>query len=149
MKPSSDVVIRPWQTEDAWTVHACFVATYMDEPWNETWSLDSAEKYLAELHEMPRSTVLVAEVNGEVRGATYLRARTWQDCSEFHIGALFVHPAWQKRGIGREMVNAIRSQATAESIVNILLLTDRRMPAIEFCHKVGFSEDSWLAVMVS
>ncbi|WP_404430785.1 GNAT family N-acetyltransferase [Microbacterium lacus] len=143
-----DVVVRQWASDDEDSVLDGFVATYNSEPWNDAWSRESAERYLAEFRAMPRSTVLVALVDGRVVGAAYFHARTWQDASEIYIDEFFVFPSAQRRGVGRALLAAIREEAAETGAEALTLLTDRDVPAFDFYARLGFREGKTQVFMI-
>jgi GNAT superfamily N-acetyltransferase len=135
---ASDVAVRQWVPEDDESVLTGFVSTYNSEPWNDTWSRETAAQYLGEFRAMPRSTTLVAIVGERRVGAAYFHARTWQDASEIFIDELFVFPSAQRQGVGRALMAAIRDGAVGVGAEALTLLTDRNVPAFEFYTGVGF-----------
>jgi len=148
MDASSSVGVRPWTPADDISVLEGFVAAYNGEPWNDSWTLESAAQYLGEFRAMPRSTTLVAVGPDGVIGAAYFHARTWQDTSEFFIDEFFIFPASQRRGVGRALMAAVRDRAAAEGVSAVTLITDRDMPAFGFYAGLGFREGSTQVFMI-
>ena len=148
MDASASLTVRAWRPADDISVLEGFVATYNGEPWNGSWTLDSAAQYLEEFRAMPRSTTLVAVAPGGVVGAVYFHARTWQDTSEIFIDEFFIFPASQRQGIGRTLMAAVRDRATAEGMAALTLITDRDMPAFGFYAGLGFREGSTQVFMI-
>ncbi|WP_243074157.1 GNAT family N-acetyltransferase [Microbacterium sp. SS28] len=148
MDTSSSLTVRPWRPEDDVSLIEGFVATYNGEPWNDSWTLESATRYLGEFRAAPRSTTLVAVASEGVVGAAYFHARTWQDESEMFIDEFFVFPASQRQGIGRALMAGVRDRATAEGVATLTLITDRDMPAFEFYAGLGFREGSTQVFMI-
>lgn len=143
-----DVVVRRWASEDDGPLLAGFIATYTVEPWNDTWSLETAGQYLGEFRAMPRSTALVALVDERVVGAAYFHARTWQDASEIFIDEFFVFPSAQRQGVGKALMAAIRDRAAEVGAETLTLLTDRDVPAFQFYAGLGFREGRTQVFMI-
>ncbi|MEV5069459.1 GNAT family N-acetyltransferase [Microbacterium sp. LMI12-1-1.1] len=148
MDTASSVTVRPWRPTDDISVLEGFVATYNGEPWNDSWTVESAAQYLGEFRAMPRSTTLVAVAADRVVGAVYFHARTWQDASEIFIDEFFVFPASQRQGIGHALMAAVRDRAAAEGAAALTLITDREMPAFGFYAGLGFREGSTHVFMI-
>ena len=148
MTTASSVTIRPWRSDDETAVLEGFVATYNGDPWNDSWTVESAARYLEEFRAMPRSTTLVAVAADGVVGAVYFHARTWQDTSEIFIDEFFIFPESQRQGIGRALMAAVRERATAEGMAALTLITDRDMPAFDFYAGLGFREGSTHVFMI-
>ena len=74
----------------------------------------------------------VCEVNGAVRGCSALHV-LWGDLGE--IRSVAIEPEYQKKGIGRELVNRNIAEAKQLGLPRIFLLTYKP----EFFQKFGFS----------
>lgn len=56
-----------------------------------------------------------------------------------HIGEVDVHPAWQRKGIGRKIVNALLEEGRARKLAGSTLTTDRFAPFnAPFYSSIGF-----------
>lgn len=56
-----------------------------------------------------------------------------------HIGEVDVHPSWQRKGIGRQIMNAMLSEARARKLKGSTLTTDRLAPFnAPFYTSIGF-----------
>ncbi|WP_208451284.1 GNAT family N-acetyltransferase [Burkholderia gladioli] len=59
--------------------------------------------------------------------------------NSLHIGEVDVHPAWQKKGIGRKIVKALLEEGRARKLVGSTLTTDRFAPFnAPFYSSIGF-----------
>lgn len=148
MTASQTVVIRPWEPGDDDALLTGFVDAYNCPPWNDAWTPATAAAYLGELRGIPRSATLVAIADSQFVGATTLHARTWQDESEIYIDEFFVAPAAQRRGVGRALMEGIRAFAADAGIGDLVLLTDRDVPALEFYRAHGFREGTRQVFMI-
>jgi aminoglycoside 6'-N-acetyltransferase I len=142
------ITVRPWSPADEDAVLEGFVETYNGEPWNDSWTVETAAQYLGEFRAMPRATTLVVATPDGLVGAAYFHARTWQDTSEIFIHEFFIFPAAQRQGIGRALMAAIRDSAAADGMTDITLITDRGMPAFDFYAGLGFREGSTQVFMI-
>lgn len=87
---------------------------------------------LNELYENVRD-FLVCEVNGNICGACALHIM-WEDLAE--IRSLAVDKAFQKKGVGRNLVRQCIKEAKSLGIKKIFALTYHR----EFFKKLGFAD---------
>ncbi|MCL2595011.1 MAG: GNAT family N-acetyltransferase [Promicromonosporaceae bacterium] len=147
MFSAPDVMIRAWRPEDDTVLVTGFVETYNGAPWHEEWTFASAHRYLAEFRGIPRSWALLAFCEGEMAGAVFFHARTWQSDSETYIDEFFVFPDHQRRGVGTALLDAVRGYGESVGSIGIALLTDRDKPAYEFYRKAGLREGSLQAFM--
>lgn len=145
---ASRITVRPWTPADDGAVLEGFVETYNGEPWNDSWTVETAAQYLGEFRAMPRATTLVAVAPDGVVGAAYFHARTWQDASEIFIDEFFIFPTAQRQGIGRALMAAVRERAAGAGMTDITLITDRGMPAFDFYAGLGFREGSTQVFMI-
>lgn len=142
------VAVRLWEPGDDDALLAGFVDAYNRPPWNDAWSLATAAVYLGELRGIPRSATLVAVADSQFVGATTFHARTWQDESEIYIDEFFVAPAAQRRGVGHALMEGIRAFAADAGISDLVLLTDRDVPAFDFYRAHGFREGTRQVFMI-
>ncbi|MBV8602914.1 MAG: GNAT family N-acetyltransferase [Candidatus Eremiobacteraeota bacterium] len=91
----------------------------------------------------PSTRVLVAESDSEVVGVTQVQARdvVVNDAREAWLGMLSISPAWQRRGVGRLLIDAARAEALQMGCETLVLeSSDWRDGAHAFYRALGFSE---------
>lgn len=118
MTPVDDPRIRPAATADLPAINAIYneeirtgVATWDEEPW----TVEAREQWFAE-HD-PMEPVLVAEVDGEIAGFAYLSwYRPKAGYRYTRENTLYIHPAYQRRGLGARLLEALIEQARSRRI---------------------------------
>ncbi len=85
--------------------------------------------------------VLVAQLDGRLAGFAIME---FGDTSA-HVSLLAVHPAHQRQGVGREMMEWLEEAALAAGIETIELeLRVNNYGARSFYHALGFRETLWI-----
>jgi ribosomal protein S18 acetylase RimI-like enzyme len=81
--------------------------------------------------------ILVAEVDGEVRGYIDLVAEPWQKLAR--IANLAVDPEFRRRGLGTSLIRHARQWAWEQGLRSLLAeATTKNYPALCFYRKLGF-----------
>jgi putative acetyltransferase len=75
-------------------------------------------------------TILVAEVNQQVVGFVSLSHATW------HLNALYVHPDWIRRGIGKQLLASAEEVAAQRRYRVLRVITS--MTAVSFYQSQGY-----------
>lgn len=123
------VRIREYRADDEEAVVSLWVACELTRPWNDP-RRDIARK-LADSPEL----LLVGEQDGQVVGtvmAGYDGHRGW-------INYLAVGPAWQRRGLGRALVDAAEERLAALGCAKInLQVRDENEAARGFYEAIGY-----------
>ena len=117
-----------------------FIEVFNDEPWNDKWTFTKAKKYLLNFYETPGFLGVLAVENDEILGFIFGVNKVWWSGDEFFINEMCVKTKCQNKGIGRAMLNHLIKELRSSNISNIILLTDRGIPAEEFYKKNGFEE---------
>lgn len=73
----------------------------------EKWTRESAYNLLRYWLERQPDLALLAEYNGKIVGAFVTGIKPWWDGNHLSDGELFVHPKYQKKGIGKELSKEI------------------------------------------
>lgn len=104
---------------------------------------------LSELLEEPRARVLVAEVDGVVVGAAslWIKPDLAHGDTVVEVPMLVVSGEARRRGVGKLLVEAIRSAVTAEGAALIeLVATSENEVARAFYRSLGFVETTHIAL---
>ena len=79
-----------------------------------------------------------ALVNGELRG--FASVGPTEIATEFKLHKLYVHPGWQRHGLGSALLKEVESIARARGATTLLLNVNKRNEiAIAAYHKRGFT----------
>lgn len=117
-----------------------FIEVFNDAPWNDKWTFSQAKKYLLDFYQTPGFLGVLAIENDEILGCILGVNRVWWSGDEFFINEMYVKQQQQNKGIGRALLNHLIKELDNNKINNIVLLTDRGIPAEEFYKKNGFEE---------
>ncbi|WP_332645865.1 GNAT family N-acetyltransferase [Lysinibacillus sp. 54212] len=117
-----------------------FIEVFNDEPWNDQWTFIQAKKYLVDFYKTPGFLGVLAVENDEIIGCILGVHRVWWSGDEFFINEMCVKKQQQNKGIGKSLLNYLIKELDNTKVTNIILLTDRGIPAEEFYKKNGFEE---------
>ncbi|WP_152656644.1 GNAT family N-acetyltransferase [Oceanobacillus sp. CFH 90083] len=128
------------EESDLVTCSKLFLNVFNEEPWNDEWTLEKAEKYLSDFYQTPGFFGVSALENNEIIGFIFGVCRVWWSGDEFFINEMCVNTDQQNKGVGKALINYLEKVMDANRISTISLLTDRGIPAEEFYKKNGFKE---------
>lgn len=134
-------MIRPFVARD--DLGGCInllLNVFSNEPWNDNWTFEGAEKYLLDYIETPGFKGFVAEEENKIKGFIFGFRKRWWQGDEFYVNEMCVEIREQRNGIGTKLIKYLEASLITEGIENITLLTNRGIPAEEFYKKNGFSE---------
>lgn len=135
------IMIRPFvERNDLKTCITLMINVFNNEPWNDNWTYEGAEKYLLDYIATPGFKGIVADEDNKIKGFIFGFRKRWWQADEFYINEMCVQISEQRNGIGTKLIKYLEDSLVAEGIENITLLTDRGIPAEEFYKKNGFSE---------
>lgn len=77
----------------------------------ETWTPESAYKLIEYLFNDQPDLFFVAEVDSKIVGAIVATVRPWMDGNHLIEGELFIHPDYQKKGIGVKLIKQLFTNA--------------------------------------
>ncbi len=96
-----------------------------------------------------RAAVMVAEQDGQVVGMCtgQLLISTAQGGLSVLVEDVAVAPAWQGKGIGRQLLTAISAWAVSQGASRVQLIADRNnAPALAFYQKTGFQTTAMICL---
>lgn len=139
--------IRTYTAQDLQKCTATFIEVFNAEPWNDEWTTERATRYLHDFTQTPGFLGLLAMEQDEIVGLLFGVRKAWWSGDEFFIHEMCVKTTAQKSGIGSQMLNQLVEMLKEEGVQDILLITDRGIPAEEFYKKNGFEEIERVVVM--
>lgn len=117
------------------------IETYNCPPWNEQWTKEKGLEYIKELYSYPRFTGFLMEQDEEVVAAVIGHQKTWWKQDEVVVEELFISPRYQGQGHGKTLLQQVEDFCKEQGLLGIILLTNRKMPANHFYHKMGFTTE--------
>lgn len=139
--------LRLFERNDLLKCIDTFISVFNQEPWNDEWSTETANRYLMDFTNTPGFIGVVAVEGEEVIGFVLGVRKQWWSGEEFFINELCVRIEKQKTGVGSALMNFLMQTLESSGISNITLLTDRGTPAEVFYKKFGFTEIDRLVFM--
>jgi ribosomal protein S18 acetylase RimI-like enzyme len=141
-----EIVVREATDKDADGIIKVLMSTKLhEETWNgnKIFLTENLQKRLSNRQFM----VLVAEFNSSIVGFIDCAVfpSFWECQKQGLIIDLFVHPAYQSKGVGSELLKALIERADAENIVELHVSTGRKNEkARKLYGKFGFKEERLL-----
>ena len=95
--------IRKIERKDLDKLSEIYAETYCVLDVNENWTKKSAYKLLMYWLKCRHNLCFLAEYNGKIVGGIVAGIKPWWDGNHLFDGEIFVHPDYQKKGIGTEL----------------------------------------------
>ena len=125
------------------------VAAFKEEPWNENWTLESANTRIDEMMASRMSRGYIIRDDDTVVAMCIGRVMTYMDFKELFIDEFSVHPRYQGQGLGSRLMEFAKSELQKEGIYAMVLNTEKDYPAVKFYEKNGFKILDKLVFMAS
>jgi aminoglycoside 3-N-acetyltransferase I len=140
------IIVRKAISKDIDSIISVLESTRLaEETWkgNATWVKRALQESLNNKDYM----ILVAELNSTIIGFIdcIIFPSFWECEKQGMINHLFVHDAYQGKGVGAKLVRAITERADAEKIIEMHVSTERtNMKARKLYDKHGFTNERFL-----
>lgn len=133
--------IRELKMQDSKDVEGMMLKIFSVEPWNDDWSdREQLRQYVQELMGNRNSLSFGLYEDGGLIGISLGRIKHWCEGTEYWIDEFGILPGKQGAGMGSAFLAGIERCLTERRIFEIVLLTDRDVPAYWFYRKNGFGE---------
>lgn len=140
--------LRPLAMNDLPLMVALYCAVFNAPPWNDAWTDATATARLRDTLATPGSFGLLAWQDDHLVGCILGYEEQWFDGVHFYLKEMFVHPAWQRRGIGAGMLRGLEGMLGQHGVRRIYLLTERASAAADFYGPQGFHPSPRMTMMV-
>lgn len=124
--------IRKMVYDDIENVTNLFMESYKQTPWNELWKKEEAFERINDIFNFHKSFCYVYEYNHSIVGALLGFVLPWHSGKQLEIRELFIHPAFQNRGIGTKLFKKIEISAKAYGVKDIVLTTKNVSNLVHF-----------------
>lgn len=131
-------MIRRMERSDLAQCGMIYAKAFPAEHWGIDWTAENAAEYLQDYFEQKRFVGYVYEEKAAVTGCIFALCRISGSKKELWINEMAVLPEQQGRGIGRQLLNAVKDYCQAAGLAGIVLYTSRYAPAAGFYEKSGF-----------
>lgn len=108
------VNLRLAKTEDLQTLSEVYVVAYNVLNIGEKWTESKAYELIKYLFEDQPDLFFVATVDEKVVGGIVATVRPWWDGNHLIEGEIFIHPDFQKKGIGVKLIKQLFTTAKEE-----------------------------------
>lgn len=116
------------------------VDAYNSEPWNDSWTKEKALEKLICYFNSPKFIGWAALSEGEIVGCVVGNIEPYFTGDYYYLKEMFVAPKAQKKGVGAQLMNAVKTHLTTINIDTIILFTGKDFFPFDFYLKSGFNE---------
>lgn len=147
-KNSLNLMIRAINKKDLEILSEIYSRVYEVYDVGESWTKKSALKLLQYGLNRQPDLAFLAEVDGKIVGGLVAGVKPWWDGNHLVDGEIFVHPDYQKRGIGTELSKHLYKFAINKyDVVRFDTYTFKKGFALEWYKKNGFEEiKEWVMI---
>ena len=124
-----------------------YAAAFSGEPWNDPWKAEDAVIHVRELLESKQSYGLEYVIDGQVVGFILGTSMLFHYGRTFEINDLAVDPAYQRRGIARQLLERCLADIKAQGMVGVHLITAGEGILPSFYEKFGFQKETEVILM--
>ena len=122
-------------------------AAFSGEPWNDPWKPEDAAIHIKELLETKTSYGLEYVIDGQIVGFILGTSMLFHYGRTFDINDLAVDPAYQKRGIAKQLMDQLLSDIKEQGMVGVHLITAGEAFLPEFYERFGLKKEQRVILM--
>ena len=142
------VEIRPIEQDDIQRCAELFALAFAAPPYENHWDQEVAEEKLTKLWRIDPPYCLCACASGPMVGAVFARLDHWWVGECVVVEELFVHPEYQRVGVGSSLMATIEKQARDRGAKGMWLVANRQAAAYPFYEQQGFRRPPDVALLL-
>ena len=131
-------MIREYKKEDLAACAKVLKEAFSEDTWGCVWTRERAEEYISDYACNPKFVGFVSENEGEIDGAVLACRKVNWNADELYVDELIVAPGKQRRGIGQQLIENLKSYCKENGLAGMVLYTAEEAPAKQFYSKNGF-----------
>jgi aminoglycoside 6'-N-acetyltransferase I len=124
-----------------------YVKVFNCEPWNDSWTVETAYKRLADIFNSPGFVGITIHEDEELRGAAFGCMEQWYEGMEYSLKEIFIANECQGKGLGKRIMKELETRVKVQGGEDIVLFTSRETAAYGFYIKEGFHELKSMAML--
>lgn len=124
-----------------------YAAAFSGEPWSDPWKSEDAATHVSELLESKNAYGLEYVTDGKVAGFILGTSMLFHYGRTFEINDLAVDPAYQGRGIAKQLMERMLSDIKKMGMVGVHLITANESFLPEFYGHFGFEKEKRVILM--
>ncbi len=124
-----------------------YVETFNSEPWNDSWTIDTASKRLHQMINVEDFCGISAKMNGILCGMILGSKEQFYDGVMLNIKEFCVKNGMRGHGLGSEIFKEFENRMKEEGVKEIILFTSKGDYTEHFYHKLGLESYSGLTLM--
>ncbi len=139
------MMIRKARKKDLMEIAEIEMAEFSKPPFNDKNPLKKVLKSLNFYIKI--ANIYVAVIDNKIAGVIIFKQEQWWGGSVIIIEDLIVHEKYQKKGIGKKLINWLESYAKKKKVNFLSFMTNKKAISVNFYKKLGYKQDKNLIFM--
>ena len=124
-----------------------YISVFNSEPWNETWTIQSAKERLTDLLQTPKFLGFLLYESGDLIGFIAGNSKKSYAGLTFYLAELCINNRIQGKGYGTKLLLSLEDELKKRDIQSLYLLTVNGGAAEAFYLKNGYEINKFRIVM--